>query len=436
MKRNIERNLKNWKNDKYRKPLILRGARQVGKTYSVMDFGNNNYENVVYLNFELNNDLCDIFKNTKDTSRILDQLRLITNEKIEENKTLIFFDEIQECGEALNTLKYFSEFNNDYHIIAAGSLLGIYLSNSSFPVRKVDFLDLYPMNFSEFLLALNLDNYVKIIEDFQNPDYFQNINLIHNDLVEKLKLFYAIGGMPEVVNKWVNEKNLDIVKKTQSAIINSYINDFSKHTDKFEANKISFVFSSLPSQLAKENKKFLYSTVRSGARAREYESALNWLIDANILYKVTDTKKALVPLKGFEEINFFKVFLLDTGLLINYVDIDPSNFINDDFVTMYNGAITENYVLSQLRKDFKMYYHTFGRYEIDFIIQYKNKIIPIEVKSTNNLESTSLKNFTKSYESDLAIKFSLKKIMKNENIFNIPLYLCEYLENILEIYMK
>lgn len=434
MKRKIENDLINWKKDKYRKPLILRGARQVGKTYTIMNFGKQNYKNVVYLNFEANKELEKIFKNTKDTTRILNQLRLLTQEKIEKENTLIFFDEVQECSDALNTLKYFSEFDNDYHIIAAGSLLGIYLSENTFPVGKVDFLDLYPMDFSEFLTAIELDGYVKILESFTNnpsEEKIEDLNLIHNNLIENLKLFYAIGGMPEVVKIWVEEKDLKLVKKQQSAIIDSYINDFSKHTDKFEATKILQVFSSVPSQLAKENKKFIYGVIKSGARAREYELALNWLINAKILYKVSDVEKPIVPLKGFEELSNFKIFMFEIGLLINYADIDASSFVYDKFETMYNGSLAENYILGCLTKKLKVFYYTFDRYKIDFLIQIKNKVIPIEVKSGENLESPSLKNYINKFNPEIAIKFSLNKFKKNDKIINVPIYLADYLDNLL-----
>ena len=289
MQRFISQELIKWKNSRYRKPLILKGARQIGKTYILREFGNDNYEDVAYFNFDHDEDLYNLFEKTKDPKRILEQLSFVHGRAILPEKTLIIFDEIQECPNALNSLKYFNEEANDYHIACAGSLLGIRLSHTSFPVGKIEFLDMYPMTFSEFLIADGLENlvdYMKSVNKIETiPDIFFNI------LEEKLKTYFIIGGMPEAVSAWVNEKDIDLVNNIQENILKAYENDFSKHVQNTEANKISLIWNSIPSQLAKENKKFLYQTIKEGARAREYEGALNWLNDANLIYKIYNVTK-------------------------------------------------------------------------------------------------------------------------------------------------
>ena len=289
MKRFILNELIKWKESKYRKPLILKGARQVGKTYILKQFGKENYEGVAYFNFDHDKNLYNLFVNTKDPKRILEQLAFIYGRAILPGKTLIIFDEIQECPNALNSLKYFNEEANEYHIVCAGSLLGIRLSHTSFPVGKVEFMNMYPMSFKEFLEADNCKNlieYMDSINDIQTiPDIFAN------QLEEKLKAYFIIGGMPEVVHSWVNDKDMERVNIIQDNILKAYESDFSKHTNNSEANKISLIWNSIPSQLARENKKFLYQTIKEGARAREYENALNWLNDANLIYKVYNVTK-------------------------------------------------------------------------------------------------------------------------------------------------
>ena len=288
MQRFIMKNLINWKNSSSRKPLILKGARQVGKTYILKEFGKNNYHDFVYFNFDHDDGLAELFKNTKDPKRIIEQLILVAGKKIEPEKTLIIFDEIQECPNALNSLKYFQEETPEYHIACAGSLLGIRLSRTSFPVGKVDFLNLYPMTFSEFLIADGCDNLVECMNKVKNVEAIPKI--FEDQLLEKLKIYYVIGGMPEAVYSWVNEKDIEKVNYIQSNIITSYESDFSKHTDNSEANKISLIWNGIPSQLARENKKFIYHAIKEDARAREYENALNWLNDANIIYKCYNIK--------------------------------------------------------------------------------------------------------------------------------------------------
>ncbi len=433
LKRFILNELIKWKQSKYRKPLILKGARQVGKTYILKQFGEENYENVAYFNFDHDEDLYNLFTNTKDPKRILEQLVFINGKAINPEKTLVIFDEIQECPNALNCLKYFQEEANDYHIVCAGSLLGIRLSHTSFPVGKVDFLSMYPMTFSEFLIAdgcENLVEYMKSIKIIENiPDIF------FNQLEEKLKAYFIIGGMPEAVNIWVNEKDIELVNKVQENILKAYESDFSKHTKNSEAKKISLIWNSIPSQLAKENKKFLYQVVKEGARAREYEDALNWLNDANLIYKIYNVTKTDFPLKAYNDLSSFKIYMNDVGLLRRLSNLDSKIIIEGDrLFKEFKGAFTENYVLNMLNAIFENVpnYYTFDRNQIDFVIQRKNKIIPIEVKSNKSTKNISLTKYNEEFKNDLSIRFSMNNLCKDGKIVNIPLFLIEYLNNFID----
>lgn len=430
LKRFILDELIKWKNSKYRKPLILKGARQIGKTYILKQFGEENYENVAYFNFDHDEELYNLFENTKNPKRILEQLSFVCGKAIKPEKTLIIFDEIQECPNALNSLKYFQEEANEYHIVSAGSLLGIRLSHTSFPVGKVDFMNMYPMTFSEFLIADNCENlveYMKQIKKIENiPDIF------FNQLEEKLKVYFIIGGMPEVVKLWVEEKDIELVNTTQENILKAYESDFSKHTTNNEANKISLIWNSIPSQLAKENKKFLYQAIKEGARAREYESALNWLNDANLIYKVYNITKNDFPLKAYKDLSSFKIYMNDVGLLRRMANLDSKIVVEGDkLFREFKGAFTENYVLNTLNTIYEEApnYYIFDRHEIDFVIQNKNKIIPIEVKSNKSTNNISLTRYNEKYKTDLSIRVSMNNLSKNEKILNIPLFLIEYIEN-------
>ena len=430
MQRFILKKLIEWKNSKYRKPLILKGARQIGKTYILKQFGAENYEGVAYFNFDHDEDLYNLFSKTKDPKRILEQLAFIYGKAILPEKTLIIFDEIQECPNALNSLKYFQEEANEYHIVCAGSLLGIRLSHTSFPVGKVEFLNMYPMTFSEFLIADNCENlveYMKSIKDIQSiPDIF------FNQLEEKLKAYFIIGGMPEAVKAWVNEKDIELVNKIQENILKAYESDFSKHTQNSEANKISLIWNSIPSQLAKENKKFLYQTVKEGARAREYESALNWLNDANLIYKIYNVSKTDFPLKAYNDLSAFKIYMNDIGLLRRMSNLDSRIVIEGDrLFEEFKGAFTENYVLNMLCIIFDNVpnYFIFNRYEIDFVFQYKNDIIPIEVKAKKSNNNISLTRYNEKYGNNVSIRFSMNNLKKDGKVINIPLFLIEYIEN-------
>ena len=434
MYRKIMKDLVQWKKDKSRKPLILRGARQVGKTYIIKEFGKENYEGVAYFNFDHDETLYELFNNTKDPKRILEQLSFIYGKAIIPEKTLIVFDEIQECPNALNSLKYFCEEANEYHIISAGSLLGIRLSHTSFPVGKVDFLDMYPMTFSEFLLADDCENLVKYLEVLQDIENIPSV--FFERLTEKLKAYFVIGGMPEVVNSWVNEKDMEKVNKIQENILRAYESDFSKHTTNIEANRISIIWNSIPSQISKGNKKFLYQVAKDGARAREYEGALNWLKDANIVNKVFNVTKPNMPLISYHDLSSFKIYLGDVGLLRRMTNLDSRVVVEGNrLFEEFKGALTENYVLQMLvAKGLDVHYFTFdNRYEIDYMIQYKNEIIPIEVKSSENINNTSLKIYNEKYSPKLRIRFSMRNLNKDDNLINIPLFMIEYVEKFIDI---
>ena len=434
MKRFILDELLKWKESKYRKPLILKGARQIGKTYILQQFGKENYEGVAYFNFDHDEDLYNLFTNTKDPKRLLEQLAFIYGKAIIPGKTLIIFDEIQECPNALNSLKYFQEEANEYHIVCAGSLLGIRLSHTSFPVGKVDFLNMYPMTFREFLIADNCENLVGYMESIRSIEKIPDI--FFNQLQEKLKAYFIIGGMPEAVKIWVNEKNIELVNNVQANILKAYESDFSKHTTNNEANKISLIWNNIPSQLAKENKKFLYQIVKEGARAREYEGALNWLNDANLIYKVHNVTKPDFPLKAYNDLSAFKIYINDVGLLRRMANLDSRIVVEKNkLFEEFKGALTENYVLNMLTAimDNVPNYYTFDRHEIDFIIQYRNEIIPIEVKSNSAINNVSLTRFVEKNDKKLAIRFSMNNLAKSGKILNIPLFLIEYMNKFIEV---
>ena len=421
MKRFILEQLIKWKESKYRKPLIIKGARQIGKTYILKQFGKENYEGVAYFNFDHDEDLYNLFNNTKDPKRILEQLSFIYGKAIIPGKTLLIFDEIQECPNALNSLKYFNEEANEYHIVCAGSLLGIRLSHTSFPVGKVDFLNMYPMTFTEFLIADNCENLVEYMKSIEKVEAIPDI--FFNQLEEKLKAYFIIGGMPEAVKIWTEDKDIELVNNVQENILKAYESDFSKHTSNNEANKISLIWNNIPSQLAKANKKFLYQTIKKGARAREYESALDWLNDANLIYKVYNLTKSDFPLKAYNDLSAFKIYISDVGLLRRMSNLDSRIVVEGDrLFEEFKGAFTENFVLNMLCSTFDMVpnYYTFDRHEIDFIIQYKNKIIPIEVKASKSTNNISLTRYNEKNNNELSIRFSMNNLAKDGKILNIP----------------
>ena len=431
MRRFVMDKLIKWKNSDDRKPLILRGARQVGKTYILQEFGKNSYDDVAYFNFDHDEGLAHLFSNTKDPIRIIEQLSLVNNKKINKNTTLIIFDEIQECSNALNSLKYFCEEARDYHIACAGSLLGIRLSKTSFPVGKVEFLNLYPMTFSEFLIADNSENLVEVMK--QTTEIKEIPKIFENQLIEKLKIYYIVGGMPEVVHSWVNDKDIEKVNIIQQNILDSYEADFSKHVDTNEANKISLIWNGIPSQLARENKKFVYQLVKEGARAREYENALNWLKDANLIQKCFLVNKCSFPLKAYNDLSAYKIYMMDVGLLRQMSKLDSRIILEGNkLLEEFKGSFTENYVaniLNYLLEDSPNYY-LFDRNEIDFVIQKYNMIIPIEVKSNKSTNHNSLTKYNNNNDNKVSFRFSLNNLSKDGKIINIPLYFIEYIDNL------
>ncbi|MDY5304983.1 ATP-binding protein [Fusobacterium gastrosuis] len=440
MERFILNNLIEWKNSKYRKPLILKGVRQVGKTWILKEFGKNYYKNFVYFNFDENIEYLQFFQTTKDPRRILQNLMLISGEKIEAENTLVIFDEIQDAPEVINSLKYFYENIPEIHIACAGSLLGIALAKpSSFPVGKVDFLSINPMTFSEFLIAngdQNLKSYLDSVDSIENiPDAF------FNPLCEKLKMYYLTGGMPEAVYIWTHERNTELMLKSLNNIIEAYEKDFAKHPNIKEFPKISMIWKSIPSQLSRENKKFIYKVVKEGARAREYEDALQWLVDANLVNKIYRSSAPKLPLSAYDDLSAFKIYLVDVGLLNRLSLLSPSAFAEGNrLFTEFKGALTENYILESLENQFetKARYWTDNIYEVDFLIQHENQVIPIEVKAGINLKSRSLKKFTEKYKDEvkLKIRFSLDNLKLDDNILNIPIFMADYTKYLISLVLK
>lgn len=429
MQRKALAQLLDWKKSPRRKPLILKGARQVGKTWLMKEFGRLNYEKAFYFSFEREEELFHIFEKNKDPLRIIDQLGTIYNDKIEPEKHLIIFDEIQECPKALNSLKYFNEEANEFHIIAAGSLLGTLLAESmSYPVGKVNLLDIYPMDFEEFLEAVepSLLNYI----EQTSPD--EIIEIQHTKLIEHYHNYLIIGGMPECVSCWVNEKNSGIVAEIQKELINLYENDFAKHNKKVNAARILLVFRSLVSQLSKENEKFIYGCVKQGARAREFEESIEWLVSSGIVLRVYDVTKPEHPLKAFEDFSSFKLFFFDVGLLKYAAGVSNKDIILD-MGFQFKGALTENYVLQQLIPQFDVkphYYSPSQNYEIDFLLQNESDIIPVECKAGKNTISASFKRYRNEQNPNFSIRFSELPYKKQEDIINVPLYLAGQIKKI------
>lgn len=424
--------LKKWKTNSNKKPLIIKGARQVGKTWIMKEFGEKYYQSVAYINFDGNEKMKNLFELDYDIERIISGLELESGIPIEKQKTLIIFDEVQEVPKALSSLKYFYEEQPDYHIVAAGSLLGVALhEGTSFPVGKVDFLELYPLDFKEFLMATGNQKYLNLIEK-QNFDLLESFK---NKVIELLKIYFIVGGMPEVVFNYTQNKNILETREIQNKILASYEQDFSKHAPNNIVPRIKMLWNSIPSQLAKENKKFIYGLIRQGSRAKDYELALSWLIDCGLIYKVTRVNKPGIPLKHYEDISAFKLFVLDIGLLNAMSELDPKIVLEGNkLFEEFKGSCTEQYVSQQLiASDIGIYYFTndLSKGEIDFIINYNGMVIPIEVKSSNNLNSRSLSSFVSKYDIKKAVKFSLGSYKQNEIVINIPLYSANYLINII-----
>jgi len=414
--------LKQWKNSKNRKPLIIQGARQVGKTWVMQEFGKNEFKQVVYLNFESSTRLRDVFIPDYNIERLITVFEIETNLKITPSDTLIIFDEIQEVEKGLTALKYFYENAPEYYIIAAGSLLGIALQkNNSFPVGKVDFLQLYPMNFLEFLENIGEE---KLAHQLVLKNW-EVLNSFHNKLVSLLRMYYFVGGMPEVVANYRVDKNLETVRSLQQKIIMGYENDFAKHAPSDILPKIRLVWHSLIAQLAKENRKFIYGQIKKGARAKDFESAINWLLAAGLILKVNRVEKPSLPLNAYADYDAFKLFLIDIGLLNAIGNLDPKILLEKNTILQeYKGALTEQFVCQQLKINNELYYWLApnATAEIDFVIQYQNEIIPVEVKAEENLKSKSLKTYVEKFSPNTAIRTSMSPYRKETWLTNIPLY--------------
>lgn len=422
MKRILVDQLTHWKNGKNRKPLILQGARQVGKTWILKEFGRIAFKQTVYLNFESSERLKKLFATDFNIQRIISVIEIETNQTINAKDTLLIFDEIQEAEKGLTVLKYFFEKNPEYYIIAAGSLLGVSIQkNNSFPVGKVDFLKLYPLSFLEFL---ENNNEQKIAEQLKNKNW-EVIHSFHDKLVEQLRLYYFIGGMPEVVSTYIETKNLQEVRSLQEKLLIGYENDFAKYAPNEVVPKIRLVWKSIISQLAKENRKFIYGQIKHGARAKDFENAINWLQDAGLVLKVTNVKKPTIPLSAYAEFDSFKIYLLDIGLLNAMGKIDAKILLEKNTIlTEFKGASTEQYVCQQLIVKTDLFYWTAenATAEVDFLLQLQNEIIPVEVKAEENLKSKSLKVYFEKYAPKKVVRTSMSPYRKETWMTNLPLY--------------
>ena len=431
MERLAMKELIKWKNKSRRKPLILRGARQVGKTWLIKEFGKREYAQMAYVNFERSKGLQSIFADNFDVQRILTAIQIETGVKINASDTLIVLDEVQEAPGALTALKYFYENHPEYHVIAAGSLLGVALHrDTSFPVGKVEFCNLYPMNFSEFLMA---SDHSRLLDLLQNKDWAL-IKSFKDKYVYLLKQFYFVGGMPEVVSLYFESNDFQEVRSLQKDILTAYEFDFSKHTPNEIVPRIRMLWNSIPGQLARENKKFIYGAVRQGARAKDYELALSWLIDSGLVQKVCRVAKPGIPLKAYAENNNFKLFITDLGLLGAMVDIDSKTILEGNRIfEEFKGALTEQYVLQELltSKVQSVYYWSAEKStaEVDFLIQQEEEIVPIEVKAEENLRAKSLKSFCQKYNPDTALRFSMSDYRKEDWLINVPLYAVRYYQD-------
>lgn len=426
MERTLIHELLVWKEKENRKPLILNGVRQCGKTYLLKDFGTRYYNNVAYFNFEETDSLSSVFEKDYDTKRIILELELFLGKAIKPGATLIILDEIQECGRALTAMKYFCENAPKYHIVCAGSLLGIALQQQlSFPVGKVDFLTLYPMSFSEFLRACGSETLADYVENFKKGDTVPEP--IGNKLTTFLRQYYITGGMPEVVSTWQKTNNIEEIERVQQNIINSYELDFAKHAPTKDFPKLTAIWRSIPEQLAKENTKFIFSHVKKGWRSKDLEDALEWLIAAGLVYKVCKIEKPFIPLSSYADDTSFKLYMADIGILRKLSKLPYEVILNaTPNYKEFKGSLTENYVLCELVKSVTetLYYWSSGNTaEVDFILQSGSEIVPVEVKSERNVKARSLAEYRKKYTPKYSVKTSTKNDTNGEEILNIPLYL-------------
>ncbi len=432
--RKTNHDLTEWARRRGRKPLVLQGARQVGKTFLLKSLGKSTFSDTAYFNFEEQPELQQLFINTKDVNRIIHNLSLVHGREIHTHDTLIIFDEIQECIPALNTLKYFNENAPEYTVAAAGSLLGITLGReSSFPVGKVEFLHVHPLSFSEFLTQADsaLSQYLE-----SSIDLSPVADIFFNKLLEKFQSYLISGGMPEAAVTLLETENLANVEKVLQDILRAYELDFSRHAPAKEIARINHLWKSIPSQLAKENRKFLYQVVKTGARAREYENALLWLIQSGLICKVSLCKKPHLPMSAYDDLSAFKIYMVDVGLLRRLSQLDPRIFAQQNAIfTEFKGALAENYILQSLLPQFDVtprYWVSEGMAEVDFLIQYKNQIIPCEVKSGENARSKSLSVYGEKYAPPLRIRYSLKNLSLDGDLLNVPLFLADHTRRFLD----
>lgn len=431
MKRNAIEQLLQWKKSNDRKPLVLKGARQVGKTWLMEEFGRLYYEDTFYFNFDEEDELKSIFETNKNPHRIIELLGLIKGKKILPEKHLIIFDEVQECSEALNSLKYFCEKANEYHIISAGSLLGTLLAKpKSYPVGKVNLLNISPMTFDEFLAATDegLYSYYNSIKKGQRIE-----EIFHHKLLDAYNYYLIIGGMPECVQSWITHKDPAEIDRIQQELIELYENDFSKHNGKVNSGRILMVFRSIVTQLSKDNEKFVYGCVREGARAREFEEAIEWLVSAGMVLRIYNVSKPEHPLKAYEQLNHFKLFMFDVGLMKHMAAIsNEAILLKSDY--KFKGALTENYVLQQIKSLYDTepkYYAPTSTNEIDFLVQNGMDIIPIEVKAGESVTSASFKSYLKEHKPAKAVRFSKLGYECNDSFVNMPLYLANEMNKLI-----
>ena len=419
--------LSRWKESRRRKPLTIQGARQVGKTWLMKEFGRSAYRDMVYINFDSNSRMAELFASDLNTDRLIMGIELYAGKKIDPDSTLLIFDEVQEVPRALSSLKYFYENAPQYHIICAGSLLGIALhEGTSFPVGKVDFLELYPLSFREFLMAVTGIQFAKLLD---SQDY-KMITSFKQTYIEALKQYYFIGGMPEAVKNFTEERDFYEVREVQKRILAAYEQDFSKHAPLEIVPKIRMVWNSIPSQLAKENKKFLYGLVREGGRAKEYETAIMWLCDCGLVYKIERVKGGGIPLKAYVDQKAFKLFVVDVGLLGCMTGLSPKILLDgNDLFTEFKGALTEQYVCQQLKtlENLSIYYYTNdrGSCEVDFVVDTGERTVPVEVKAEVNLKAKSLKTYYEKYQPEISIRTSMADYRPEEWLMNLPLYAIE-----------
>lgn len=441
MKRQAINDLICWKNAANRKPLLLLGARQIGKTWLLKEFGRTQYQNVVHIDFERQEEYREFFATTKDPARILQNLSIACGTPIQPGTTLVIFDEIQECPAALTALKYFCEDAPEYHIAAAGSLLGITLAQTSYPVGKVNLIKMYSMNFLEFLDAIGDEALAGYLEELSAIEPIPAP--LFNPLAEKLKLYLITGGMPESVATWVDTRSTSEVQRVLEELTMLYEFDFHKHAQTSQVPKIDLIWRSIPSQLARENKKFLYSLVRTGARAREYEDAVQWLVEANVLHKIPRSTGPGIPRAAYDEVSAFKLYLLDVGMLRRHAGLAPSAFSEGDrLFTEFKGALTENYVLQELvssHEGIPRYWAIDNpRYEVDFLVQHENEIVPIEVKAGENVRARSLKKYRERYadRTPIAVRLSMRNLSFDDGVLNIPLFLAGQTHRLIDVAMQ